>query len=87
VSKIEQFPPRPMPNYYTRHGAALLAQEIISAWIRLGHRNVTAEPFRISDGLGWGVRSNLVNGLPPVHVNMRGRHSNGKVKLTPRVVS
>lgn len=50
-------------DYYTKHGAGVLADTITRYWADRGHPQVYAE--RYQDGLGWFVRSNLVNGLPP----------------------
>lgn len=51
-------------DFFTKHGAALLAQHITSYWRSRGYV-VRTERFLV-DGTDatWGVRSNLVNGLP-----------------------
>lgn len=76
--------PLPTIDYYSKNGATKLAAMVTTYWTRRGVGHVVAEAYRI-EGTTWGVTSNLVNGLPPAKVDRRGRHSNGKVKLTPRV--
>lgn len=46
-------------------GAGKLAETIVRFWAEHGYRTVRAWPYRIEDGSNWGVRSNLVAGLPP----------------------
>ena len=48
----------------TRFGAWTLAEAIMEVWRRRGYGNVKVERYEIGAG-SWGVRSNLVNGLPP----------------------
>lgn len=52
----------------SRIGARLLAAVIIEYWRKRGHI-VFAEGYPIDKK--WGVRSNLVNGLPPKHLALR----------------
>ena len=47
---------------YSERGARLLCIALKDFWSRLGH-SIRAEPFKIHTG-AWGVKSNLVNGLP-----------------------
>lgn len=51
---------------YSHHAAGVLAKTIETYWRERGHGNVRAERYEL-DGFPnhWGVRSNLVNGLPP----------------------
>jgi len=61
---------------YSFEGAFRLAAKVEDYWHRRGHHNVKAEPFSIGHFQfmphthtkaqeRFGVRSNLVNGLPP----------------------
>lgn len=54
-------------DHYTKPGAERLAERIVSYWHSRGFRDVTATVYKImaSTGLCYGIRSNLVNGLPP----------------------
>jgi hypothetical protein len=82
---LSSFPPRPMPDYYTKHAAGLLCGAINAFWARKGAAHVAAEPFQIEGRLGWGVASNLVGGLPPVRAETRGRPAGpAKRVLSPR---
>jgi hypothetical protein len=82
---LSTFPPRPMPDYYTKHAAGLLCGAINAFWARKGAAHVVAEPFAIPGRLGWGVTSNLVAGLPPVRAETRGsKPGPRKQVLTPR---
>lgn len=54
----------PIGDTYTHHGAGRLAGIIRDYWAKRGH-TVTVERFLIAAPNLWGVRSNLVNGLPP----------------------
>ena len=48
----------------SRAGANALCRTIVAYWSRRGH-TVTAEPYELPGHEDhWGVRSNLVNGLP-----------------------
>lgn len=58
---------------YTKAGSARLAETIRVYWADRGHR-VTVEPFLVESFRCWGIRSNLVNGLPLP--DGRGRHMN-----------
>lgn len=53
-------------DYFTRTEARKLAHQIEAFWHSKGHRNVRAQAYPLA---GFerlhGVRSNLVNGLPP----------------------
>ncbi len=56
-------------DLYSKNGATKLAALVMDAWVRKGVGNVQAEVFAIPGQAGlWGVRSNLVNGLPPARV-------------------
>ena len=57
-----QFPAK--MDALSRHGAGLLCEAIANFWLRRGYF-VTAERFEVHEG-AWGVRSNLVAGLPSV---------------------
>jgi hypothetical protein len=86
VPSKEQSPFPPKTDFYTKFGAGLLADHITSVWVKRGHGNVVAERYLMGSG-NWGIRSNLVDGLPPAKVRA-GRpagHSNGKKVLTPRL--
>jgi len=55
-------------DYCTREGAEALKQNIISAWEAVGVFNVKCVTFTMPYGykkLFYGVRGNLVNGMPP----------------------
>ena len=59
-------------DFLSKRGARLLAETIVEYWFGRGY-NVFAEGYALSDHLGtWGVRSNLVNGLPAKHLGLRG---------------
>ena len=48
------------------HGAGILAEMIENYWHEWGHTNVKAYRVEISHRItSYGVKSNLVNGLPP----------------------
>lgn len=53
----------------SKRGAMLLADAIVNYWKGRGHL-VFAEGYSIAPG-AWGVRSNLVMGLPPKHLGLR----------------
>ena len=55
------FPPQ--TDFYTKHGAGLLADFLTEYWHARGYRLVRFDRFQLYPG-AWGVRSNLVNGLP-----------------------
>lgn len=55
----------------SKHGSRLLAAAIAEHWLARGHL-VFAEGYSIPETTAWGVRSNLVNGLPPKHLALRG---------------
>ena len=50
-------------------GAELLRQHITSYWQARGFLGVRVERFQMPGRIDWGVRSNLVDGIPPT----RGR--------------
>ena len=54
----------------SKRGARLLAEFIVNYWLDRGHL-VFAEGFAIPETNAFGVRSNLVNGLPPKHLALR----------------
>jgi hypothetical protein len=45
-------------------GAGVLAAAISEHWRLRGYPGVKAERYELPGGGGWGVRSNLLNGLP-----------------------
>lgn len=48
----------------SRHGSRLLSETIVEHWRVRGYA-VRAEEYPLPDSVGtWGVRSDLVNGLP-----------------------
>ena len=47
-------------------GASAIAAAVNAYWHERGARHVLAYRYEIPSGGGWGVRSNLVGGLPPV---------------------
>lgn len=51
-------------DHFTKHGAAALAMIITDYWVSRGFMTVHAERFAIN-AKDWGVRSNLIAGLPP----------------------
>lgn len=55
-------------DLFSKHGARLLAAVIMKYWRDRGHL-VFAEGYPIDKK--WGVRSNLINGLPPKHLGLR----------------
>lgn len=57
-------------DLFSKTGARLLATVIIKHWHNRGYL-VFAEGYPMGPGK-WGVRSNLVNGLPPKHLALRG---------------
>jgi hypothetical protein len=54
----------------SKRGAKLLAETIVNYWHERGYL-VVAESFALPAVGSWGVRSNLVNGLPPKHLALR----------------
>ncbi len=66
-----------IPDNYTKHGAGVLAALVEKYWHGRGHRHVKAERYELGANVPgmWGVRSNLVAGLPParsVHTMQQG---------------
>lgn len=57
--KKSPFPPK--TDFFSKYGAGLLADHINAFW----KGKAKAERYELDAGLGWGVRSNLVDGLPP----------------------
>ena len=55
----------------SKRGSRLLADSITEFWRSRGHL-VFAEGYALTGTTAWGVRSNLVNGLPPKHLALRG---------------
>jgi hypothetical protein len=49
----------------SKHGSGLLADAINAYWHDRGYRTVKAERYLMVGTKAWGVRSNLVAGLPP----------------------
>ena len=81
--------PPDLPDFSTKAGAQKLAATIANYWRARG-ATVTVETFVVlgAEGRNYGIRSNLVNGLPVQ--DGRGRHGSHwkgprKVSLTPRV--
>lgn len=63
AKQASPFPPK--TDFFTKHGAGLLADCITRVWADRGFPRVYAERYDMGGG-NWGVRSNLVAGLPPV---------------------
>ena len=64
MSKPFEFPAK--YDGLSKYGAGLLCDAIHAHWIARGFGNVVAERFLMpGTGASWGVRSNLVQGLPP----------------------
>lgn len=59
--------PPDLIDYSTKAGAEQLATRIQRYWHERGHRTVVVETFVVpgTKNRCYGVRSNLVNGLPP----------------------
>ncbi len=62
-------------DYYTKRGAQILADRIVSYWRSLGYQGVEARIWNITglDAPHWGVRSNIRNGFPPPHLAVVAR--------------
>lgn len=56
------FPPK--TDFLEKHGAGLLVEHILAYWQKRGFLAVRVERYQLESG-AWGVRSNLVGGLPP----------------------
>ena len=54
----------------SKRGSRLLAEAIVKHWHNRGYL-VHAEGYPLNDQGSWGVRSNLVAGLPPKHPSLR----------------
>lgn len=54
-------------DYFTRTSARKLAHQIENYWHARGHKHVRVQAVRLEgfDSLMYGIKSNLVNGLPP----------------------
>lgn len=52
-------------DFFTKHGAELLRQHITNYWQARGFLSVRVERFQLPGRVDWGVRSNLVDGVPP----------------------
>jgi hypothetical protein len=74
VMRVPPFHPLKVSEYTqqdwsSENGAAALATRIMAVWREAGHDNVVAWVERVSSrsdkGSVYGVKSNLVNGLPP----------------------
>lgn len=63
-----EFPPK--FDALSKYGASLLCDAIMDHWARRGFV-VRAERYAVEGTASWGVRSNLVAGLPPA--GRRGR--------------
>lgn len=62
-SKIKSpFPPA--TDFLTRHGADLIATHLVAYWRARGFQGLRATPYEVTPGT-WGVRSNMVGGIPP----------------------
>ncbi len=62
-------------NYRTKAGALLLAAQIEAYWIARGYLGIetsvaryAAAPSNSDKFIGWSVRSNIVDGYPPLSV-------------------
>lgn len=62
VSKPPKFEFPAKFDALSKHGASILCEAIATFWTRRGF-SVHAERFELREG-AWGVRSNLVAGLP-----------------------
>ena len=62
-AKPFEFPPKFDP--LSKHGAGILCDAVMDFWAKQGFGNVRAERFPVPDTASWGVKSNLVGGLPP----------------------
>lgn len=55
----------------SKRGAQLLADAINIYWLEHGNGRVRAVPYELAGHkASWGVRSNLLNGLPPIKTAM-----------------
>jgi hypothetical protein len=57
-------------DLFSKRGSRLLAEAIVEYWRRRGYL-VHAEGYLLNDSGSFGVRSNLVAGLPPKHLSLR----------------
>lgn len=60
--KESPFPPK--TDFYSRSGALMLAEHITAYWRAKGFKSVLAEAYAMRGYGVWGVRSNLVGGMP-----------------------
>lgn len=59
-------------DYFSKHGAAVLASRIESYWRARGFAGIVAERYRLDFPGFWGVRSNIGHdGFPPRQVELR----------------
>lgn len=72
-----------IPDTYSARGADRLKATIVNYWLAQGYTSVRVERYQVWEGT-WGIRSNLVNGLPP-EGRARGKYMPQKRVLTPRV--
>ena len=63
MARKSPFPPK--TDFFTKHGAEMLRQHITSYWQARGFLGVRVERFQMPGRIDWGVRSNLVDGIPP----------------------
>lgn len=70
-----------IPDNYTAKGAERLKATILDYWAARGYLNVRVEKYEVWDG-AWGLRSNLVGGLPPA-----GRARTRSPPLVPQIGS
>ena len=79
-----------IPDNYTAKGAERLRNTILDYWATRGYLNVRVEKYEVWDGV-WGLRSNLVNGLPPKdgvgHWTEVKRMKRNSPPLAPRIGS
>jgi hypothetical protein len=67
-SLIPELPTLPKGvDFLTSFGAGVLCSHIESYWRARGFAGIVCERYEVKNADGmWGVRSNLVNGKPPV---------------------
>lgn len=63
-------PPTPLldgvTDFLTRNGADALVKHLTDYWTSRGYRGIRVERFELPGvGSNWGVRSNMVGGVPP----------------------
>ena len=74
-------------DLYSKHGAGLLADLVMAAWVKrgVGHVVATIEPIP-GRKAHWGVTSNLVAGMPPPR-KPRGRPVSPEASMAARTLS